>query len=381
MKCEKCGNEWVNQPGQSVNFCLTCGERLQSSTPTSPENVIKSLVLQHGEGVLLDARLLSLVSDMLQNKSPQILKRIRLAINEKVPQAIFGIKDVSEQDRAFKITAIVTSLRDEYGMEADVAYEIVNYFCEALGFKGITPPIATVKPQAPPPKTTPKQQSSPPMPPPTPKTQYVAPTPQYKPPINQETFKIGSIITFGKYNWCLLDIQGDKALLLSERLIEHRYYHQSFVTITWGACDLRDYLNGGNRYRGQGLYDTFSLQEQRQIVETRVEGSDNPWYGTRGGNASIDKVFLLSIEEVVKYLGDSGQLRYKNTSTGFLDDSYNQARIAKNRVNVALWWWLRGPGVGQNYASFVYGNSKIDIRGDLVNTGSGGIRPAMWVYI
>jgi len=110
----------------------------------------------------------------------------------------------------------------------------------------------------------------------------------------------------------VLDIQGDKALILTENIIEKRRYHSSLVGAKWVACDIHDYLNGIGRYTGKGFYDAFSSQEKAQIVKTDIITNNNPWFGREGSSRSVDRIFLLSIEEVVKYFGDSGQMINKN---------------------------------------------------------------------
>ena len=53
---------------------------------------------------------------------------------------------------------------------------------------------------------------------------------------------INDIITFGKYNWQLLDIKDDRALIITKDIIDLRWYHNDFVDITWADCELRTYL-------------------------------------------------------------------------------------------------------------------------------------------
>jgi hypothetical protein len=45
--------------------------------------------------------------------------------------------------------------------------------------------------------------------------------------------KIGDIIPFGEYNWRVLDVQGDKALIITEDVVELRPYHEQYVEVTW----------------------------------------------------------------------------------------------------------------------------------------------------
>ena len=93
---------------------------------------------------------------------------------------------------------------------------------------------------------------------------------------------------------------------MSEKIIENRGYHNIQVSISWEKCTLRHYLNGA-------FYNyKFSKEEKLRIVETMIPNNNNPWLGTSGGNATNDKVFLLSIEEVVKYFGST--LKYRTVS-------------------------------------------------------------------
>ena len=40
-----------------------------------------------------------------------------------------------------------------------------------------------------------------------------------------ENIKIGSLLSFGSYNWRVLDIQNNTALIITEEIIEQRPYH------------------------------------------------------------------------------------------------------------------------------------------------------------
>ena len=208
--------------------------------------------------MLLESRLLSLVADKLQNKDPQMLKRMRLAIDEGVPQKLHDLKLLNEHERSLKMNTIATVL-DDLGMKTETAYEIVNYFGEALGYKPIAAPLS-------PPLTAASTTGG-----------------------IQRTPKIGSIIPFGGYDWRVLDVQNNKALILSEKIIEERAYKRK--DITWETCKLRRYLNGA-------FYNKFSSQDRARIAETRIT-TNNPWY--KEGNATNDKIFLLSIQELALY--------------------------------------------------------------------------------
>ena len=182
------------------------------------------------------------------------------------------------------------------------------------------------------------------------------------------------IYSFGGYDWRILDVQDGKVLLLSEYLLETRAYHESEVNITWANSTLRQYLNSE-------FYNRFSAEEKARIAETRVLNNDNPWYDTKGGYSTFDKVFLLSVEEVVEYFGDSGQLKNRPRGKSYIDDKYNNARIAKCLGGEVYWWLLRSSGYKSTYAASVSSFGILDVLGDGVYHSDGYIRPALWLNL
>lgn len=183
------------------------------------------------------------------------------------------------------------------------------------------------------------------------------------------TFNIGDVVTFGGYDWRVLEIRGETALIITENIIEKCAYNKDKADVTWETCTLRAFLN-------EDFYNGFSASDKARIIEENVMNSDNQWYGTRGGQDTKDKIFLLSIEEVVKYFGDSGQLQNKNpNSKSWIDDQYNEKRRAAYN-GTARWWWLRSPGI-RYHAAGVHCVGGVVIHGRRVDDGSGGLRPAL----
>ena len=86
--------------------------------------------------------------------------------------------------------------------------------------------------------------------------------------------EIGSIIEFADIDWRVLDIQGNKALLISEKVLETRRYNDEYKDITWEKCTLRGYLNGD-------FYNKLGAAKG-EIAEMRNGNPDNPWYGATG---------------------------------------------------------------------------------------------------
>ncbi|MCL2052826.1 MAG: DUF6273 domain-containing protein [Oscillospiraceae bacterium] len=216
-------------------------------------------------------------------------------------------------------------------------------------------------------------------------TDLPAQTPPEPVPLSLSPPKIGSIIKFGGYDWRVLDVQNDKALLLTEEVIDSKAYHSTGGNITWAECELRSELNGT-------FYDSLG-QDKSRIAEEKVINNDNLWFGTKGGKDITDKIFLLSIEEADRYFGDSGDYlnkrrkEYKNgkfvaSVDGWaLSNNYDSERIAYNASDTASWWWLRSPGYISNRAAYVYSDGNVIVNGILIGSVSvvGGVRPALWL--
>ena len=188
-------------------------------------------------------------------------------------------------------------------------------------------------------------------------------------------------IKFGGYDWLVLEEKDDKALLLSEKIIEKRPYSAKREGVTWFECDLRKYLNNV-------FYNSFDEQDKMRICKTRIKNNDNFWFETKGGVDTFDRIFLLSIGEVVRYLGDNGRLdeyAYKKDThydIYYLDDNYNAERVAEDLAGKAAWWWLRSPGLYINKAAIVADRlGWIEISGSAVHHRNGGVRPALWLEL
>ena len=196
-----------------------------------------------------------------------------------------------------------------------------------------------------------------------------------------DIYAVDNIIKFGSYYWRVLDVQDGNALILSEKVIEARQYHLQNAAVTWSECSLRKYLN-------TKFFETFSIKDKERILDTTVVNNNNPWYDTDGGEDTVDKIFLLSIEEVVKYFGDSGRLNNRQGQGHLIIDQYNQSRIAYDKNRRALlknrrasWWWLRSPGGRTNYAASVNGNGDVYVNGYNIYAYYFGVRPALWLKI
>ncbi len=199
--------------------------------------------------------------------------------------------------------------------------------------------------------------------------------------------EVGTSISFGGRPWRVLDRQGDAALLVTEKIIEQRPYHDAYKEITWADCALRTYLNGA-------FYEGFGATDRARIVPVVNKNLDNQWYGTKGGEDTEDRVFLLSMEEVVcRYFGDSSEKLHnpgKKQRYWFeRKDANNGKRTAWLEAGGGIWWWwLRSPGRVGVKAVYVHGDGNIGIQGNNILIGNladgrctGGVRPALWMRL
>ena len=201
---------------------------------------------------------------------------------------------------------------------------------------------------------------------------------------SQSTFKnakVGDYITFGKYEqdnntsngkedieWLVLDVQDGKALVISKYGLDCKPYNTNYTDVTWETCSLRSWLND------EFINEAFSDDEIDKILITTVETPKNVRFGTNGGGTTNDKVFILSIQEANKYLGEKEMIcepipgYYEYDEDEENDDTYN-------------WWWLRTPGKMIGDIASVASSGTIDEWGDNCYSDCNGVRPAMWVDV
>jgi hypothetical protein len=119
----------------------------------------------------------------------------------------------------------------------------------------------------------------------------------------------GDTIEFGQYEntleWRVLDVQDGRALILCESIIMSRKWSDANCVNTWDKCDVIWEVSDIRKYLNETLYDImFNNNEKNLIVETLIFNDDNPQFNTSGGNDTVDKIFLLSIDEADKYFSN-----------------------------------------------------------------------------
>ena len=115
-------------------------------------------------------------------------------------------------------------------------------------------------------------------------------------------------VTFGRYEqdgdlsngeepieWKVLDVNEDSALLISKYVLVYKPYEETGGPITWENCTLRRWMN-------DEFYDeAFSDKDKNFITDYPAINDDNYYSGADGGADTRDKVFCLSLSEIIKY--------------------------------------------------------------------------------
>ena len=190
--------------------------------------------------------------------------------------------------------------------------------------------------------------------------------------------EFGDEITFGRYEqdnifadgaeplvWRVLTEKDGKVLLLSKYGLDYKKYNETAANMTWENCDLRAWLND------EFMSTAFNEAEAALIQEVENINSRNPVYYTEGGNNTLDRVFLLSIDEINLYLPVM-------TDRLCVTSAYLDSTPISTRDNGYVQWWLRSPGDSNEKAALVsYGGIMGQDGNDIYI--SHAIRPALWL--
>ena len=206
--------------------------------------------------------------------------------------------------------------------------------------------------------------------------------PQYQ-QIILDKANVGDIVYFGAYEqdnntsngkedveWIVLAKENGKALVISKYALDCQQYNSTNTDVTWENSSLRKWMNG------TFLNNAFDGPEKTIIAKEKVSADKNLKCSTNPGNATTDKVFLLSITEAEKYFTTDELRKCAPTAYARAQGAWT---AKKARGEVTCWWWLRSPGSSQNNAARVDYGGSVDYDGDVVDYGRDCVRPAMWI--
>lgn len=169
-------------------------------------------------------------------------------------------------------------------------------------------------------------------------------------------YQIGNTVTFGAYNgkpirWRVCDTSGKLKMLIAEGIVLEKPYNDLRVDTYWQTATLRKWLNK------EFLQEAFTQEERMMVMATRRTNEPNECFYTNAGLPTMDKVFVLSKQELDHYIPER-----------------------KDRV-LGQWWWLRTPGDNLLAVEAVDDQGEAYLHGVNVNYLTGGVRPALWVLL
>ena len=196
---------------------------------------------------------------------------------------------------------------------------------------------------------------------------------------------VGDKITFGTYEqdndtsngaeeieWLVLAKESNKLLVISGKALDCQKYNSTSGLTTWEECSLRYWLNDSF------LNEAFSEEEQALIQSTAVSADKNPQYSTNPGNATTDKIFLLSCIEAEKYFATDNARQCSPTKYAYSKKVNDYTTLAVNYRT--SYWWLRSPSMQQNVVAMINPVGSIEYRG-ITTSNYCYVRPALWISI
>ncbi|MDO5435307.1 MAG: DUF6273 domain-containing protein, partial [Clostridia bacterium] len=168
-------------------------------------------------------------------------------------------------------------------------------------------------------------------------------------------FVPGSIICFGHYEqdadissgpepleWIVLSYDGRSAVMMTRRAIDTVRYHRPSKAATWETSNIRQWLNE------TFICDAFTEAELARLIPETLTNRDVTYSGkiVRGGADTVDKVWLLSPEELERYLPRNSDRRAEITP-------YAASHGGWSNMSGYCYWWLRSPvGGSANSAKY-----------------------------
>ena len=167
--------------------------------------------------------------------------------------------------------------------------------------------------------------------------------------------------------WLVLVEEEDKMLLLSKYALEYLPFNDWTADVTWESCTIRGWLNDTFNYQNANsdevsfLDNCFSEEERNQIIPHVETG---------------DKVFLLSLGEVLQYLPS-------NFFRKCLPTTYAVSRLPEthkyNEGDICTWWLRTESAEKKGFIMTINQKGMYCEHGVMVSMKGIGVRPALLI--
>lgn len=204
---------------------------------------------------------------------------------------------------------------------------------------------------------------------------------------NWSGVKVGDKVSFGSYEqdgdntttdaviWQVLKVNGGKATLISEKVLDKAlYYDFAYSTAAdagataWDTSDLRAWLD-------DTFKASFSEEELAVMVSSTLENPANGLTGAGGCDDTEDLIYVLGVDELKELLPNVLDRRAEPTDVAVANGVYVDPQSG------CADWWLRDVGETANQAKNVFYYGGIDTVGKLVKSDYVGVRPVITVDI
>ena len=200
--------------------------------------------------------------------------------------------------------------------------------------------------------------------------------------------QIGDYITFGSYEqdndisngkepieWLVISNEDDigRMRLVSRYVLDARPYNDDGGSVTWETSSIRSWLNN------EFFNEAFSLDEQEILDDVLLTNDANPYSDTVGGDSTVDIVYLFSDFEADLYFDYDADRICEPTEYAIARGCKVYDEYVSYKKGPKCDWWIRLPGMAQNYAASVCYTGMIDYCGHGLASPAVGVRPAITV--
>ena len=204
-----------------------------------------------------------------------------------------------------------------------------------------------------------------------------------------KTAEVGQLVSFGHYEqdgnpettgeevlWLVIGKNGSELKLMSLYCLDIIPFMSNSDPVRWENSYAREFLNG------EFFNAAFSAAEQALIKTVTVKNTPNPVHGTGGGDDTMDKVYIFSLDEAMEYYNLPAE-------EAFYDGVYAQATVHTIMNGAWLeipgsnncWWWLRSTGGSDQNAAEIGSRGYLSFNGNTGETELRAIRPIIHVEV
>ena len=353
------------------------------------QTAMKWIVEKKGRSVFQNEQLINNILSDLARDEENDRKKVRLALSSGAGNLFYKMLQRNQNQIQISDIRLFQSSMESYGFTPDFSDFVLNTFLYAVSM-----PAAPVSR-----KTTADEKQD------AVNKNNIDSTPKkentssvvsnvVKQPI--PVWNTGDVIKFGRYQqdagnnctareieWIVLDVQKDKALLLSRfGLIAKPFDTSGNKDVSWKTCTLRAWMNN------EFFKTAFNAEEQESILETMIEcvrnySQDNQY--KKDVQIVQDHIFLLSGEEAWSYFGATdwhySQLRTSPTdyavSCGAAKAVFKRTKDGRATTH----WWTRNCWYKGYSSAEAYTINKIGVSSKLPvwYSTEACVRPAVWV--